>query len=64
MAPLALSLRPELEGAWGRLRVRFDAPYFHRHDKLNGRRFLKGAEAEFTDDQDRAEMGLPFVFSG
>ncbi|MGE5166289.1 MAG: iron transporter [Sphingobacteriales bacterium] len=32
-----------------RLRIRFDAPPFHRHDKLNGRRFLKGAEIEFTD---------------
>lgn len=30
-----------------RLRVRFDAPNFHRHDKLNG--FLKGAEVEFSD---------------
>ena len=29
------------------LRVKFDAPTYHRHDKLNGRRFAKGAEVEF-----------------
>ncbi len=29
------------------LRVRFDAPSFPRHDKKNGRRFLKGCEVTF-----------------
>jgi hypothetical protein len=31
-----------------RLRVRFDAPDFPRHDKVNGNRFVKGAQVEFT----------------
>jgi hypothetical protein len=29
------------------LHVRFDAPTYHRHDKLNGRRFRKGAAVTF-----------------
>jgi Fe2+ transport protein len=31
------------------LRIRFAAPEFHRHDRMNGRRFAKGAEVEFTN---------------
>jgi hypothetical protein len=31
------------------LRVRFDPPTYHRHDRLNGRRFAKGAELEFKN---------------
>jgi hypothetical protein len=29
------------------LRVRFPAPQFHRHDKVNGNRFSKGADVTF-----------------
>ena len=32
-----------------RLRVRFPAPRFHRHDKTNGKRFLEGADVTFED---------------
>jgi hypothetical protein len=31
------------------LRIRFDAPRFPRHDKLNGKRFAEGASCEFSD---------------
>lgn len=31
------------------LRVRFDPPDYHRHDKVNGRRFAKGAEIVFKN---------------
>ena len=29
------------------LRIGIDAPTYHRHDRLNGRRFAKGADVEF-----------------
>ena len=32
-----------------RLRVRFPAPQFHRHDKTNGKRFIKDADVTFED---------------
>lgn len=31
------------------LRVRFDPPGYHRHDKLNGRRFARGADVVFKN---------------
>ena len=31
------------------LRVRFPAPQFHRHDKVNGKRFAQGADVTFED---------------
>jgi len=31
------------------LRVRFEPPQFHRHDKKNGDRFAKGADVTFED---------------
>ena len=31
------------------LRVRFPAPQFHRHDKVNGKRFAQGADITFED---------------
>ncbi len=32
-----------------RLRVRFNAPNFHRHDRKNGNRFNKGADVTFEE---------------
>lgn len=37
-----------------RLRVRFDAPDFARHDEKNGRRFLQGAEVTFVNVEVKA----------
>lgn len=31
------------------LQVRFPAPQFHRHDKINGKRFAEGADVTFKD---------------
>lgn len=31
------------------LRVRFPVPQFHRHDKVNGKRFAQGADVTFKD---------------
>jgi len=36
------------DGAYS-LRVRFDAPQFHRHDRKNGNRFAKGADVTFKN---------------
>lgn len=34
-----------------RLRVRIEAPDFHRHDKINGKRFVEPVEVEFKSVQ-------------
>ena len=39
---------PMRDGVYA-IRVRFDAPQFHRHDKVNGRRFAKGADVTFKN---------------
>jgi hypothetical protein len=36
------------DGTYG-LRVRFPVPQFHRHDKVNGKRFAQGADVTFED---------------